>query len=177
MNSVWKRGRTCGVGVALLLTLCACSPIEDGKVGITRDEAGHLVGLALPCKGKLDGAGLYRDDDPNAQTLTVLAKWSRRDATPTLLRWNLGDAASTSWSTSDPLADEPLADGHTYLLDAVGEQQKWSTEDLRFTAADLAPVTTGTILTTKSDATSGEVVPTLVPVSEFLGSACSGDPT
>ena len=173
MTSPWTRALGCGVGLALVGTLCACSPIDDGKVGITRDESGHLVGLALPCKGQFDGAGVYQDDDPDAQTLTALAKWSRREATSKLLRWDLEAASPSTWSSSEPLADKSLTEGHVYVLDAVGEMQKWSTEDLRFTSADLETVTTESVLTSRVDATSGEVTPVLVPLAEFVGLACS----
>lgn len=132
------------LGLALVGALAGCSPIQDGKTGITRDADGHLVGLAQPCEGAYDGAGIFQDDDPNAQTLVHVADWSRDDPIRTLLTWRLDESAPSAWTHSKPLTVDALTSGHTYVMDAFGEDQKWSADDLRFTAEDLKTITKDT---------------------------------
>lgn len=161
-----------GMSLVVMGSLTACSPILDGRTGITRDPAGHLVGLAKACEGEYDGAGMYQDDDPNAQTLVHVAEWSRPDAAGTLLTWGLEESAPNAWTTSKPLTATALSTGHTYVLDAFGDLQKWSADELRFTVEDLTAITPDTVLVAKTDPKTGETRPAVIPRDQFTASAC-----
>ena len=161
--------------LVVLGAVAACSPIQDGKAGITRDATGHLVGLVKACEGKYDGAGIYQDDDPNAQTMVHVAEWSRQDASGGLLTWGLEEGAPSMWTTTRPLTADALTAGHAYVLDAFGDNQKWSADDLRFAVEDLAAITPDTVLVAKTDPKTGQSGHTLIPRDEFTASACRGD--
>lgn len=161
------------VGLMILGALSACSPILDGRTGITRDAAGNPVGLAKACQGEYDGAGIYQDDDPNAQTKVHVAEWSRPDAVGTLLTWGLEERAPSAWTTSEPLTANALASGHTYVFDAFGDLQKWSADELRFTVEDLTAITADTVLVSKTDPRTGETHPVVIPRDQFTSSACT----
>ncbi len=158
--------------LALLGTITACSPILDGKTGITRDSAGHLVGLAKACEGRYDGAVIYQDDDPNAQTMVHVAKWSRQDATGTLLTWGLETSEPDAWTTTKPLTAETLTTGHAYVFDAFGDLQKWSADELRFTVEDLTEISPDTVLVAKTDPKTGVSLPAVIPRDQFTALAC-----
>lgn len=167
-----KRLMSACLCLAATVVVAGCSPIQDGKTGIGRDADGHLVGLAKACEGKYDGAGIYQDDDPEAQTLVHVAEWSRPDPTGALLTWRLDKDAARVWTTSKPLTPDGLATGHRYVMDAFGENQKWSADDLRFTAEDLKTITKDTVLTGRSDPKTGEPGTVIVPRDTFTTSAC-----
>lgn len=160
------------LGLAVVGPLAGCSPIQDGKTGITRDADGHLVGLAQPCEGKYDGAGIFLDDDPNAQTLVHIAEWARDEPSGDLITWRLDESAPSAWTHSKPLTVDSTTPGHTYVMDAFGENQKWSANDLRFTAEDLRAITKDTVLTGEPDSKSGEPGSELVARYVFMRSAC-----
>ena len=168
-----RRVAYAALGLVVLGALGACSPIVDGRTGITRDSAGNLVGLAKACQGEYDGAGIYQDDDPNAQTLVHVAEWSRTDAAGDLLTWGLEEGAPSAWTTSKPVTATALSAGHTYVLDAFGDLQKWSADELRFTVEDLTTITADTVLVAKTDPKSGLTQATAIPRDQFAASACT----
>ncbi|WP_140739747.1 hypothetical protein [Pedococcus bigeumensis] len=159
--------------LALLGAVTGCSPILDGRTGITRDVAGNLVGLAKACEGEYDGAGIYQDDDPNAQTMVHVAEWSRQNPSAALLTWTLEDEGADAWTTSEPLTASALTSGHTYVLDAFGDLQKWSADELRFTVEDLTAITADTVLVTKTDPKTGASGQAIIPRDQFPASVCT----
>jgi hypothetical protein len=161
--------------LTVAVAVTGCSPIRDGKVGITRDLSGRLVGLAKACEGEYDGAVILQDDDPTGQTMASLARWSRPDATGDLLTWGLEDGTPSAWATGRPLTSTALTAGHAYVMDAVGDTQKWSADELRFTVADLKTVTADTVLVPSSDPKTGQSRPALIPRDQFTASACGDD--
>jgi len=166
----------CGcLALTVAVAVTACTPIQDGKAGITRDTSGHLVGLAKACQGEYNGAVIYQDDDPTGQTLVNVAKWSRPDTTGDLLTWGLGDSSPSTWATSRPLTSTALTAGHRYVMDAFGDNQKWSADDLRFTVGDLRSITADTVLVANTDPKTGQSRPALIPRDQFTASACGGD--
>ena len=158
--------------LTVAVAVTACSPIQDGKAGITRDSFGHLVGLAKACQGEYNGAVIYQDDDPTGQTLVNVAKWSRPGATSDLLTWVLEDDSPSAWTTSGPVTSMALTAGHVYVMDAFGDNQKWSADDLRFTVGDLKRITADTVLVPTADPKTGQSRPALIPRAEFTSSAC-----
>lgn len=167
-----KRLTTACLCLAATMAVAGCSPIQDGKTGISRDADGHLVGLAKACEGKYDGAGIFQDDDPEALTMVQVAEWSRQDPSGTLLTWRLDEVATGLWTTSKPLTADALTAGHLYVMDAFGEDQKWSADDLRFAIEDLTTITEDTVLTGRVDPKTGESGSALIPRAEFTASAC-----
>ena len=161
--------------LTVAVTVTACSPIQDGRVGITRDRSGHLIGLAKACEGEYDGAVILQDDDPTGQTMANLARWSRPDASSDLLTWGLEDGTPSAWATAEPLTSTALTAGHAYVMDAVGDTQKWSADDLRFAVADLKKITQDTVLVGQFDPNTGQSGHRIIQRDQFTASACGGD--
>lgn len=171
-RTVQRLAGVCVVIVALS-ALTACSPIVDGRTGITRDADGGLIGLAKACDGEFDGAGIYQNDDQSSTASPVrLARWQRDTATGDLITWALLEGSPSSWSTSEPLATDALKRGHTYMLDAWGANQKWSADELRFTVTDVEGVNADTVLIARADPKTGAVRSAKIPRRDFEALAC-----
>lgn len=161
------------VGIVLLCVLCGCSPIIDGRTGLTRDANGQLIALAQACHGKFDRAELFQEDDPNSTSNpTPLARWERKAATSEELAWRLDEREPKDWTTTQPLTTSTLERGHTYVLDAWGETQKWSANELRFTLADLDVLSADKVLIAHTEPKTGETAPQMIPRRDFDSSSC-----
>ena len=87
----------------------------------------------------------------------------------------LEEGTPSTWTTTRPLTADALTAGHAYVLDAFGDNQKWSADDLRFAVEDLAAITPDTVLVANTDPKTGQSGHRLIPRDEFTASACRGD--
>lgn len=154
-----------------VLVLSGCSPEIVGVTGVTRDEAGGLVGVWQGCDGEeLVGATLFRDVD-SAKSVH-LGEWISRSPSESR-SWQMSlKAAPEGWRDWQP-SPASLEVGHDYMLVAWRELNVANASGVDFRAEDLDGLQAGKILVRSYDGPGGEPRLARVTAAEFKQMACS----
>jgi hypothetical protein len=118
------------VVLAVVVTVSSCSaPAVLGAVGLTVDEAGHPVGVAVACDSAIDRLTLFRPGDEGSP----LADW-RVAAEPHTVRRVRVDFG------------EPAGGERLYGLEGRVEDDLWWTPPVLFRFSQLAALPPGRVL-------------------------------
>ena len=147
------------------LLLAGCTVETGGAVGLTVTGAGEVAAVLVVCQGYLDGVTVYRDDDSDG---------------PSVGEW---DAETRITDTATiPLTEAPLdsaleqlgiEDRAAYLIYGWTEDNRWSANHERFTAADVLALRVDEVWFSTWDAETETAGGVYVPVADFREVVCA----
>ena len=173
MASVVRRRRTALIVllVGVVASTSACSPIWTGALGVTRDEAGEVILIAVTCDAELDHVQLRVPNESQYVAPETVGSWEHDGALSGTVTVALtapdesdGWTATQSWNdvgsktTYDFWVDRRSLGGSSPVIGPLGFQGK-----------ALDEVGPGEIL---QNTNSGRSVVLTQTVDEFAASAC-----
>jgi hypothetical protein len=154
------------LGVGALLLTTGCSAEVTGLAGVSVDERGNPIAVAVACTGRFDGAIL--EDVSNLAAITTAKKWSFSAARTT--RWNIVQSpTATNPKPGGTLALNPEV---RYNLTASSKDQQTRSLDVTFMVADLARLRPGQVRYFKENQSAGTGEYVVVDATEFESLAC-----
>jgi hypothetical protein len=160
--------RTFGVAlnIGALLLITGCTAEVTGLAGVSVDERGNPIAVAVACAGKFDSATL--EDVSNFDTITLVREWSF--SANKAMRWNIVES---------PTATHPKPGGTLVLkpevlydLKAFNTEAQTTSGSVTFTAADVARLRPGQVGYLKENLSGGTAKYVVVNESTFESLVC-----
>ena len=161
-------------GLSVLATAACGAPVV-GVPGVGVDPQGQPVGYLAICEEHVDVVTLSLDADGSEA--------SAGSATVTAGRWASGEPVTggSSWSMAEPASGWEagaaflgVMPGNTYHLRGWARDDHWSTDEVSFTAEDLAGGRPGEVLTTEYAPATDSWVVVVQDEAEFFAEQCGG---
>lgn len=154
------------LGIVALLLTTGCTAEVTGLAGVSVDERGNPIAVAVACTGKFDGAIL--EDVSNFDKITIVRKWSF-NATKTM-RWNIVESpTATNPKPGGTLVLKPEV---PYNLTASSKDQQTTSGSVTFTVADPARLRPGQVGYLKENYSAGTADYVVVDATEFESLVC-----
>lgn len=167
----WPRSVLLSVsGCVVALSLAGCSPEFGAVSGLSVDASGRPIGLLLTCSrdARLDVA-LLQDYTVTATPSTV-GEWTAKTALTGTGSVNLSEPGP-GWSTKTQLGT--LVDGRRYVISWLSTSNRWASEAVSFTVADLAKIPPGQVRFVDS-VSADRITPhyRVATMADFQGQEC-----